>query len=246
MNVLVVGDSCKDVFVYGRCDRLAPDGPIPVFVPLYSKANRGMAGNVYENLLSLKNIKTELITNDTGITKTRYVHEETNHIFVRVDSGEDAVDRIKNIEKIEFNKYSAIVISDYDKGFLTEEDIFYIGKSHPLTFLDTKKTLGAWAESVTYIKINKPEYERTKHVVDNNSNLKNKLIITLGSNGCSFKEKQFPVNNVEIKDLTGAGDSFLAAFVFKFLMDENIYDAINFANECATLVVQQKGVNTIK
>jgi sugar/nucleoside kinase (ribokinase family) len=83
-------------------------------------------------------------------------------------------------------------------------------------------------------------------VVDNNSNLKNKLIITLGSNGCSFKEKQFPVNNVEIKDLTGAGDSFLAAFVFKFLMDENIYDAINFANECATLVVQQKGVNTIK
>ena len=52
MNVLVIGDSCKDVFVYGRCDRLAPDGPIPVFVPLYSKANRGMAGNVYENLLS--------------------------------------------------------------------------------------------------------------------------------------------------------------------------------------------------
>ena len=51
---------------------------------------------------------------------------------------------------------------------------------------------------------------------------------------------------VEIKDSTGAGDTFLAALVFKYLIDKNIYDAINFANECATLVVQQKGVNTIQ
>jgi len=246
MNVLVIGDSCKDVFVYGRCDRLAPAGPVPVFVPLYSKENKGMAGNVYENLLSLQSIKTDLITNDTEITKTRYVHELTNHMFVRVDSGEGTVDRIKNIEKIKFSKYDAIIISDYDKGFLTEEDIFYIGKSHPLTFLDTKKILGPWAESIRYIKINKEEYNRTKHTIENNKSLKDKLIITLGSKGCSYRKKEFPVNTVEIKDLTGAGDTFLAALVFKYLIDKNIYDAINFANECATLVVQQKGVNTVR
>ena len=76
--------------------------------------------------------------------------------------------------------------------------------------------------------------------------MQSKLIITLGSKGCSYREKEFPVSKVEIKDLTGAGDTFLAALVFKYLIDESIYDAINFANECATLVVQQKGVNTIR
>jgi len=246
MKVLVIGDSCKDVFAYGRCDRLAPAGPVPVFVPLYSRKNKGMAGNVYENLLSLKTFETELITNKTEIIKTRYVDERTNHMFVRVDSGEDRVERIEEIEKIKFSDYSAVIISDYDKGFLTEEDIFYIGKSHPLTFLDTKKILGPWAESVTYIKINKAEHSRTKHVIENNKTLQDKLIITLGSKGCSYRQREFPVSNVEIKDLTGAGDTFLAALVFKYLIDESIYDSIKFANECATLVVQQKGVNTIR
>jgi len=246
MKVLVIGDSCKDIFVYGRCDRLAPAGPVPVFVPMCSRKNKGMAGNVYENLLSLKTFETELITNKTEIIKTRYVDERTNHMFVRVDSGEDRVERIEEIEKIKFSDYSAVIISDYDKGFLTEEDIFYIGKSHPLTFLDTKKILGPWAESVTYIKINKAEHNRTKHVIKNNKTLQDKLIITLGSKGCSYRQREFPVSNVEIKDLTGAGDTFLAALVFKYLIDESIYDSIKFANECATLVVQQKGVNTIR
>jgi len=246
MNVLVIGDSCKDVFVYGKCERLAPAAPVPVFVPQHSKENKGMAGNVYENMLSLKSIKTDLITNNTEMTKTRYVHELTNHMFVRVDSGEGTIERAKNIEKIKFDKYDAIIISDYNKGFLTEEDIFYIGKSHPLTFLDTKKLLGPWAESIKYIKINNEEHNRTIHTIKNNKILKDKLIVTLGSKGCSYRKKQFPVSKVEIKDSTGAGDTFLAALVFKYLIDKNIYDAINFANECATLVVQQKGVNTIQ
>ena len=30
MRVLVVGDSCKDVHVYGECDRMCPDAPVPV------------------------------------------------------------------------------------------------------------------------------------------------------------------------------------------------------------------------
>ena len=55
----------------------------------------------------------------------------------------------------------------------------------------------------------------------------------------------FPVEKVEIKDLTGAGDSFLSALVYKFVKEKNILAAIEFANQCATLVVQQKGVNTV-
>ena len=32
-NILVVGDSCIDRFVYGTAVRLAPEAPVPVFNP---------------------------------------------------------------------------------------------------------------------------------------------------------------------------------------------------------------------
>ena len=45
--------------------------------------------------------------------------------------------------------------------------------------------------------------------------------------------------------MTGAGDSFLAGLVVKYLTTKNIEKSIKFANECATQVVQRKGVVTI-
>ena len=88
VKVLVIGDSCKDVHVYGECDRMCPDAPVPVFIPRIAKSNRGMAGNVYENLISL-GAECTIVTNQNENTKTRYVEQKTNHMLVRVDSGEE-------------------------------------------------------------------------------------------------------------------------------------------------------------
>jgi bifunctional ADP-heptose synthase (sugar kinase/adenylyltransferase) len=245
MKILVIGDSCKDVFMYGTCDRLCPDAPIPVFIPVHKKENRGMAGNVYQNLLSLK-ADANLITNESEITKTRYIDEKTNHMIVRVDSGEEKRKRIENIESIPFADYDAIVISDYDKGFLSEDDIEYISQQHQTVFLDTKKLLGDWTAHINFIKINETEYNKTKHLTKDKDWYKEKLIVTQGSKGCAYGDKTFPVKKVEIKDPCGAGDTFLAALVYQYiLLEGNIIDAITFANECATLVVQQRGVNII-
>ena len=49
MRILVVGDSCKDVFVYGKVNRLTPEAPVPVFNPTVTKTNDGMARNVSNN-----------------------------------------------------------------------------------------------------------------------------------------------------------------------------------------------------
>jgi bifunctional ADP-heptose synthase (sugar kinase/adenylyltransferase) len=244
VKVLVIGDSCKDVFVYGKCDRLAPAAPVPVFVPLYSKENTGMAGNVCENLIAM-GVNTSLLTNKKEITKTRYVEEKTNHIIVRIDSGEEKIDRIKNLSSVSFKDYDAIVISDYNKGFLKTEDVEYISNEHDLIFMDTKKLIGDWAKNIAYIKINEEEYGKTKHLIKDKKWIDEKLIVTIGSRGCRYKDSTLPVKKVEIKDLTGAGDTFMAALVHKYLQVSNILDALIYANECATQVVQQKGVNTI-
>ena len=105
--------------------------------------------------------------------------------------------------------------------------------------------LGDWARNIKFIKINEVEYNNTKHLLEDKNWFKEKLIITIGSRGCLYRDKIFPVQKVEIKDLSGAGDSFLAGLVFNYVKNKNINDSIVFANICATAVVQQKGVNTI-
>jgi len=51
---------------------------------------------------------------------------------------------------------------------------------------------------------------------------------------------------VEVKDSTGAGDSFFAALLVRYAETGDIDEAINFANACAAKVVTQKGVTLIE
>ena len=64
MKVLVIGDSCTDKFIYGECNRICPEAPVPVFNPIEQKSNGGMAKNVFNNLKSLASKwDIDLITN---------------------------------------------------------------------------------------------------------------------------------------------------------------------------------------
>ena len=241
--ILVIGESCVDVFTYGDCRRMCPEAPVPVFNPTKVIENLGMAYNVYKNLNSLQN-DCRILTNENykRITKTRFIDDVTNHMFMRLDENDKTYGscRIKNIN---LSLYDAIVISDYNKGFLKEEDIQYITENHDLVFLDTKKILGPWAKNTKYIKINLNEYERTKNMIDDKTY--NNLIITMGSSGAKHKDIIYPVNEVEIKDVSGAGDTFLAGLVSKYIKTRCIEASIKFANDCATSVVQKKGVSVV-
>jgi D-beta-D-heptose 7-phosphate kinase/D-beta-D-heptose 1-phosphate adenosyltransferase len=247
VKVLVIGDACEDVYIYGDCNRLAPEAPVPVFVPQSKTTNGGMAMNVFANLKSL-GTDCDIFHNVEEITKTRYVDKKTNHIFLRVDTDDKKLERVeeKHLDKDFLKQYDAIVISDYNKGFLTEEDIEKICYNHPLTFMDTKKNLGRWAKDCTWIKINEEEYNKTFNKIAHLGHIfDDKLIVTLSDKGCRYKGDIFPVEKVEIKDLSGAGDTFLASFVSDYLKNKNATQAIIFANECATQVVQKRGVNVI-
>jgi bifunctional ADP-heptose synthase (sugar kinase/adenylyltransferase) len=140
--------------------------------------------------------------------------------------------------------YDAIIISDYCKGFLTEEDIDEISEHNFNIFLDTKKILGDWCKNVSYIKINHVEFDRTKHTI-NEMNINDQMIITRSNEGCEYQNILYPVDEVNIKDISGAGDTFISGLVCEYVRSNDILKAIKFAQECATIVVQKKGVCTI-
>jgi bifunctional ADP-heptose synthase (sugar kinase/adenylyltransferase) len=242
-DILIIGESCRDVFVYCEAERLCPDIPVPVLSEIDRSENPGMAKNVHRNILSLYS-DCDIITNRnwTQITKTRYVHKNSNHTFFRVDTPHK-MERV-DVQSLDLN-YDLIVISDYNKGFLLEEDVEYICNKHNNVFIDTKKNLGSFIQNAKIIKINDFEYRNSKKFIDNNENIKNKIIHTQGGTGCFYKEKNFPVNEVEVKDTSGAGDSFMAALVVKYAEGNDMETSINFANFCASNVVKGRGVGVI-
>jgi len=243
MKVLVIGDSCTDVFVYGYCKRLCPEGPVPIFEPSRTITNMGMSGNVVANLKSLGAEKVELVTNKEQITKTRYVEEKANHMIIRIDSN-DKVSNSFDVKRVPFNDYDAVIVSDYDKGFLTLSDLKMISDSHPLTFIDTKKPLSAEMSGYTFIKINEVEWENCKG--QTYEMWSDKLIVTMSERGAMYAGITYPVNNdIEVRDLSGAGDTFMAALVVSYLKTKSIEVSIEYANDCATKVVQKRGVVTL-
>jgi bifunctional ADP-heptose synthase (sugar kinase/adenylyltransferase) len=241
-RILVIGDACQDVYTYCNIKQLAPDKPVPVLVPINEIRSLGMAGNVFENLRIL-NSNTDILCNKDWekVTKNRFVDLETNHMFVRLDS-DYQVPRI-NLNEINYD-YDCIVISDYNRGFLSEDDISQICSNHPLTFLDTKKILGEWASTATYLKINEHEYLRSKDKISDA--MWDKIIETRGSKGSLFRGQNYETEPQEVIDVSGAGDAFLAALVHRYLETQSIPSAIIFANSKASEVVRKRGVTKLE
>jgi len=242
MKILVIGDSCTDIFRYGDIRRVAPEAPVPVIVPSRETSNPGMAGNVVANLEVL-GAEVDILTNKEPIRKIRYVDERYNQMVLRVDEN-DQCEAYKG--PYETAGYDVIIISDYNKGFLNEEDIAaFAERAECPVFMDTKKQLGEWCMGVDYIKINSLEHEKNFEQIPKYPRLYEKLIVTMGKKGCIYQNKTYPTKEVPVRDVSGAGDTFLAGLVYEYAQSLSIEKAIEFAQECTISVVQKSGVATV-
>jgi bifunctional ADP-heptose synthase (sugar kinase/adenylyltransferase) len=233
-KILLIGDNCLDVYQYGTIDRLSPEAPIPVFVPTHKEEREGMAGNVYANLKAL-GCDVNIVCGGAS-KKTRLIDSRSRQQIVRIDEDVQSIP----IVNIDPTGYDAVVISDYNKGVVSYELIEKIinqsnqGVKFPV-FVDTKKTdlarmQGAW------VKINELEYSKIKTSCSG-------LIVTRGAKGVvvPYHELKLPAPLVEVVDVTGAGDTFLAALAYKWLETGSINAALFFAVEASSITVQHFG-----
>ena len=238
-NVIVIGDKCTDKYVLGETTRLSPEQPVPVLDQTKIEERPGMAGNTELNLKAF-GVNTVLLSQRETITKTRFVDTNSGYQLMRLDETPQ-VSRIANAElkmaMMHLNP-DAIVISDYDKGYINDDDLWHLchNFNRPV-FVDTKKRRLFQKDNV-YWKINKKEYDDL--IQDHLPNLSN-LIVTLGSAGASWNGMIFKPQVVKVFDVCGAGDTFLAALVYEFLNTKNMQTAIEFANKAAAIAVTHPG-----
>lgn len=232
MKILVIGDACIDEYRYGEIRRVNPESSAPLLNFSESEEKMGMAFNVAQNLRSFGAL-VDLFVPDRLSRKIRYIDRRTGEHLLRVDQDVEA-------EAFDFNVdlqgIKAIVISDYDKGFVSDETILKLRQQFkgPM-YMDTKKRNLADFPDI-YIKINERElFESTSLPAAD------RLIVTRGSKGCGYMDKMYKAKKIEVVDVCGAGDVFLAAMVVKHLETGDMSIALPFANEKAAVSCQSIG-----
>ncbi len=238
---------------------------------------------IEESNLSILDIQSEF--SNQIPTKIRYYVDGKQ--FMREDIEEINI----NIPEREFlneqfvqkyvNKYSLIVISDYQKGLISNKlmqlFIRFCNKFNIPLFIDTKKNNLDAIRNAFCLKINESEFNNLfcdlkLDFNDSEDTISKKLaaarelvgiknlILTLGSKG-SFLANQLGIKiaaaeEVDVNDITGAGDAFLAGLVYSFINRNSLeeYDIENhfideedlsFSNKSASAVIALKGTEPI-
>ena len=245
-KVLLIGDSCIDRFHYGECNRLSPEAPVPVLAHTKTIETGGMCLNVKNNLLAFQqHLQVKLLTNKEKIIKERFIDAKTGQHIMRFDIGDSQKISPLDTSKIKnFHDYDLIMISDYEKGFITfdvAEEICKAAASKGIpVFVDTKKTkISCFFGAI--VKINEKEYHSLEPEFDSE-----KIIVTLGPKGAMWKENQYSTEPVQVSDVSGAGDTFLSVLAYSYLANNrNIELSIKNAIKASTYVVQKSGTYSI-
>jgi bifunctional ADP-heptose synthase (sugar kinase/adenylyltransferase) len=232
MKILLIGDNGIDQYQYGIVNRISPEAPVPVVNYTHTVTKPGMAANVRDNLEKL-GCDVNFVHGIKTCIKTRVIDERTKQHLVRID--QDAPSRAVKIDYTDIDQYDAIVVSDYNKGSVDYDTVENLRHRYngPI-FVDTKKTDLKRFEGC-YVKINQVEYEAAK-------TYPTELIVTLGRNGVKYKEHEISTPQVEAFDVCGAGDTFLSALTYEYVITKDILKAINFAVRAASVTIQHVGV----
>ena len=261
-KVVLIGEKCLDINQYVEVTRVNPEAPTVVMRPKGQEVQDGMAGNVYNNLVSLGIPEKNIVTffPDFDIIKRRFIDKKSGYILFRLDEN-DEVDEKKSFGPLELDKVvklieneevDAIVVSDYCKRYISEDmlsKIFYTARQYEIpTFMDSKKQFGNWSFHCFCIKINSLEYEAQNPHEGQDGWMAQNVLVTRGGDGIEdvLRKKTYPAEKVEVTNVCGAGDSTLAGLVYKYIETKDLEESIKFANKVAAVAVSKKGTYAVK
>ena len=246
MKVLVIGDVIIDKYIYGTSTRISPEAPVPVITYIEEKETKGGAGLVYENLKSLGVDVDMFETLGPVSVKTRIICD--GHYITRIDDDKSAkgMEVLKQVQETDFSKYDYVVLSDYNKGVLDEarEIIKHINTFNCKVIVDPKENQwfyeGAWLVKPNYSEFESLEFDNWQgNIITTNAG--EEVVATIDG-----KRYEVPVDNLEVADVTGAGDCFLASFVYALTKGYDYEKAIKVAVRGSTESVKHAGTYILK
>jgi D-beta-D-heptose 7-phosphate kinase/D-beta-D-heptose 1-phosphate adenosyltransferase len=218
-------------------------------------------------LLNEKNIDTSGIFIDENrktIIKSRVISSHQQVIRYDKESKEDILkeyeEKIINFIKENIAKIDVILLSDYAKGVLTEsltQNIINLANENSKKLIIDPKNNFYKYQNAYMIKPNKKELSVATGIEINSKEdllkagwaLKEELnleylLVTLSEDGMALFGEEFiqiPTLAKEVFDVTGAGDTVLASLGYFLAKNDDLSDAMHFANAAAAVVVGKVG-----
>jgi D-beta-D-heptose 7-phosphate kinase / D-beta-D-heptose 1-phosphate adenosyltransferase len=245
-KVAVLGDIIIDRYVYGTSNRLSPEAPVPVITKISEIDKLGGAGNVYENLKSLGVNCTLIDVQSHKSIKTRIFCD--HHYISRLDEDYivDGIECLNKIKNIDFSSYEYVILSDYNKGVLHNsiEIIEYINSFGCKIIVDPKRLstnyTGAWLIKPNHLEYNTLGFDTwSGNIIITNSSKPVTAIFDSQLYTCN-------IENVEVSDVTGAGDCFMAALVYALVKKYSIQQCLEIACTASTESVKHIGTYVLK
>jgi len=201
-------------------------------------------------------------TDNPTITKTRIL--ANNYQMCRVDNENFFESDICYEKNINYSLVNGVIFSDYNKGTLkdgTQSIITSCNKLKIPTFVDTKDLNFEKYIGVQFVILNEKEVIKLADKYSSCLDLKNAiklvyemfnckyLVVTRGKNPVILFTKdifnEFPVPDIPVSDVSGAGDTFLSAFALSYLSNNTIEESIKFGINAASTKVQKLGTSTV-
>lgn len=252
-RIAVVGDFMTDIYHIGEASSLSAEVPIPVVKVKETKAFPGGAGNVAANLHALG---CKVLWFPGGGTPLKNRLMVGDHQLARWDQYDECrpvagLNRLVGVD--------AIVVADYGKGSVDEFVVEYVKRHVGVpVFVDTKRDPSVWSGVAVAVFPNEKEYSQFPKQYDDFDGF---VVQKHGVQGLSlfnFKRGIGPPDRVGIggfpsvarfvRSVNGAGDTVIAAFVYKWLaqMQEYAYheegqdyeELLKFANTAAAIAVE--------
>ncbi len=234
-------------------------------VGFIGKVNEDELGNQYEvglkgeNVKFFYNKKKEKLPTGTCLILVTPDSERTMCTFLgiagKINENDVDIEVVKKSKMIflegylwdegEPKKAFEKAINNANKVAMSLSDQFCVDrhKSHFLDLVKNKLDITFANEQEIISLINAKNFDE---VIEFGKNLKKQLIITRGAKGAiSIFNDQVIENgvdkNLNIKDLTGAGDLFAAGFLHGYLNNLSILESLNKGKEMSSKVIQQIG-----
>ncbi len=244
---------------------------------LFSVIGKDNIGKKLIQLLSNSEIDTSnIISSKTRITTSKTRVLSKNHQMIRfdeevqndiADSDADLLYTLIN-NRIQSQKFDAVIIEDYNKGVLTDSLIevlmnLFSKKNIPVLVDPKENNFFSYFGATVF----KPNLREARAALGNNfgtslkelNTIHNKLkknlshkytLITLGEKGSYINNgitgKIIPAQIRNISDVSGAGDTVIAVMAAALSSKVNAFDAAYLSNLAGGLVCEKAGVVSIE
>lgn len=255
--ILVCGDAMVDRYWFGDAIRISPEAPVPVVAVKRTETRQGAACNVAANCLAMGAETATLYSATPPIEKIRVIGR--NQQIVRIDH-DVTMQPVQGFEAAVAGA-GIVLFSDYGKGSLSNIEEL-IGQSKGRTILIDPK--GADYRRYRGASVLKPNVDEMREMVGGWSSeeqlsakaLKLRqdaqvgaILLTRASDGMTLFEERggthIPCEAREVYDVTGAGDTAIAALACALERGYDLVTAARYANKAAGIAVTRFGTAVI-